>query len=98
MVGIFGMGRRGSVDEAVLAELRAIRAEIHDLAERVATAATRDDLDGYVPRAEYEAHLKSHTTTIDTRRWWATYGLSVIAIVTSPLLSLLAVHISLLWR
>jgi hypothetical protein len=71
----------GSVDVAVLAELRAIRAEIHDLAERVGQSATRDELHDYVRREEFDAHTSGHQRVLDGWRGWVPVGLAALAVL-----------------
>lgn len=93
----FASARRGAsgVDEAVLAELRAIRAEIHDLAERVAAAATREDLHGYVTQTAWEAHQREHEQAQQGVRFWLPYALSVGTFIFW-LISAVGVH--LVWK
>ena len=81
----------GGIDGEVLAELRAIRAEIAGLSERVALAASRDDLKSYVTQQQFEDHVRGHDGQKADWRWWAAFGLSAAAI----LLSLLSAHVSL---
>jgi hypothetical protein len=83
------------IDEAVLAELRAIRAEIHDLSERVATAATRDDLHDYVSADLFTTHLEAHRTHAEGWRVWLPFTLSATAFIWSLLWSLLGQHLAL---
>ena len=86
--------RSGSVDGEVLAELRAIREEIHALSERVAQAASREDLKGYVTQQQFGDHVGAHEGEVVGWRWWATLGMSAAAIV----LSLLSAHVGLVLR
>jgi hypothetical protein len=74
-----GEGSAVGVDEAVLAELRAIRAEIHDLGDRVAAAATREDLHDYVTAETFRAHLDAHHMRMEGWRIWAPFTLSTAA-------------------
>ncbi len=83
----------GSVDGEVLAELRAIREEIHALSERVANAASRDDLRDYVTQQQFDDHVAAHSGRIADWRWWAAFGMSGAAM----LLSLFA-HVGLVFR
>lgn len=83
------------VDEAVLAELRAIRREIHDLSERVAAAATRDDLHNYVSGEAFQAHLASHRAQAESWRAWAPVTLATAAFCWSVFWTLLGQHIIL---
>jgi hypothetical protein len=83
------------VDEAVLAELRAIRAEIHDLSERVAAAATRDDLHDYVSAETFRAHEEAHRARTDGWRIWAPFALSIAAFTWTLFWSILGQHITL---
>jgi hypothetical protein len=69
------------VDEAVLAELRAIRAEIHDLSERVAAAATREDLHDYVSADVFHAHEEAHRSFVAGWRAWAPFIVSGLALL-----------------
>lgn len=70
-----------SVDAAVLEELRAIRGEIHDLAEKVGQSATRDDLDDYVRKDVFDAHVSGHQRLLDGWRGWLPIGLAAFAIL-----------------
>lgn len=70
-----------SVDSAVLAELRAIRAEISKLADRVGESATRDELKGYVTRGEFEAHVAGHQRVVEGWRGWLPIALSACALL-----------------
>ncbi len=76
-----GEGVMAGVDEAVLAELRAIRAEIHDLSERVAAAATREDLHHYVPAVVFRAHEEAHRRRVAGWRAWAPLVISGLALL-----------------
>ncbi len=88
-------GSGAGVDEAVLAELRAIRAEIHDLSERVAAAATRDDLHNYVSADAFKAHEEAHRSRAEGWRVWAPFALAAAAFVWSLFWTLLGQHIVL---
>ncbi len=66
-----------SVNEAVLAELREIRVEIHALTEQLGKAATREDLKGYVTQASFDHHSNRTTRALRTGghgclglSWW----------------------------
>lgn len=74
-----GSGRSGGVDGEVLAELRAIREEIHALSERVAGAATREDLDGYVTKEIFDAHVASGQRAADLWNRWLPIGIACCA-------------------
>ena len=89
-----GQRRAGSVDGEVLAELRAIREEIHSLSERVALAASRDDLKLYVTREQFDDHLAAETVKKADWRWWATLGVSLTAIF----MALASAHVGLIIR
>lgn len=81
---LFSGGQRratGSVDGEVLAELRAIREEIHALSERVAQAASREDLKLYVTRDQFEDHVTADAGKKADWRWWVTLGVSISAIL-----------------
>ena len=73
------MGRSG-VDGEVLAELRAIRQEIHELAERVGNAATREELGDYVTREVFDAHVEGHRRVVDGWRGWVPIGIASFAV------------------
>jgi hypothetical protein len=88
-------GASTGVDEAVLAELRAIRAEIHDLAEKVAAAATRDDLHDYVSADVFRAHEEAHQRRVADWRAWAPFALATAAFVWSLFWTLLGQHLTL---
>ena len=81
------------VDEAVLAELRAIRREIHDLSERVAVSATRDDLHDYVSAETFQAHIAAHRAQNESWRAWAPFTLSTAAFCWSVFWTLLGQHL-----
>jgi hypothetical protein len=83
------------VDEAVLAELRAIRAEIHHLSERVAAAATRDDLHNYVTAETFRAHEATHYARVESWRSWAPFALSAAAFCWMLFWTLIGQHIVL---
>ena len=83
------------VDEAVLAELRAIRLEIHDLSERVAAAATRDDLHNYVSADTFRAHLNTHRAQSESWRAWAPVTLAAAAFCWSVFWTLIGQHLIL---
>jgi hypothetical protein len=75
-------GRRssgGGIDGEVLAELRAIREEIHSLSERVADAATREDLDAYVTKEVFDAHVSAGRRAADLWNRWLPIGIAVCA-------------------
>ncbi|HZC07766.1 MAG TPA: hypothetical protein VE338_19165 [Ktedonobacterales bacterium] len=91
---MFGHRNGGGVDGEVLAELRAIREEIHALSERVADAATREDLKGYVTQQQFDDHIAGEDGKVLGWRWWATMGMSSAAI----LLSLISSHVGLVLR
>lgn len=82
-----GTARRSGIDADVLAELRAIREEIHTLAERVSQAASRDDLKLYVTQQQFDDHLATEREkTLDDKgdwRWWAAFSLSIFAVVVA---------------
>jgi hypothetical protein len=61
---------QSAVDDAVLAELRAIREEIRHLSERVGSAATREELDGYVRKEAFEAAQAEHDRALQSWRSW----------------------------
>jgi hypothetical protein len=71
----------GSVDEAVLAELRAIRMEIQRLAQRVGESAPRAELEHYVRREVFDGHLRDHTMEVEGWRFWGPFVLSGIALL-----------------
>jgi hypothetical protein len=83
------------VDEAVLAELRAIRQEIHDLSERVAASATRDDLHNYVSAETFQAHVAAHRAQSESWRAWTPIALSSAAFAWSVFWTLLGQHLIL---
>jgi hypothetical protein len=83
------------IDEAVLAELRAIRAEIHDLSDRVAAAATRDDLHDYVTAATFRAHEETHRSRGEGWRAWAPFALASAAFIWSLFWTILGQHLTL---
>ena len=93
-LGNGGQHRAGSVDGEVLAELRAIRGELRALADRLALAASREDLKGYVTQKQFDDHVASHDGKKADWRWWAAFGLSAGAI----LLSILSAHVGLVLR
>lgn len=74
-----------AVDVAVLAELRAIREQITKLAEKVGAAATRDevkrDLDDYVTKREFDAHVTAHQRLLDGWRGWLPIVVSGVALL-----------------
>ncbi len=88
-------GAAAGVDEAVLAELRAIRAEIHDLSERVAAAATREDLHDYVSAETFRAHEEAHRSRTEGWRVWTPFALSTAAFIWSLFWTLLGQHLTL---
>jgi hypothetical protein len=75
-----GAGSAG-IDGEVLAELRAIREEIHSLSERVAGAATREDLDDYVTKEVFDAHVASGQRATDLWNRWLPIGIAVCAFI-----------------
>ncbi|WIG60485.1 MAG: hypothetical protein OJF49_003233 [Ktedonobacterales bacterium] len=75
------MFRQAGIDTAVLEELRAIRAEIHELAEKVGQAATRDDLADYVTREAFDAHVNQHKERVADWRFWLPYALTALMFV-----------------
>jgi hypothetical protein len=79
----WGRSMVNSVNEAVLAELRAIRAEIHELTQRVGNAATRDDLDDYLPRDVFNAHVAEQQRRTQDWRFWLPYALSALALLVA---------------
>lgn len=91
----WGGSASAGIDEAVLAELRAIRAEIHDLSDRVAAAATRDDLRDYVSAETFKAHEQAHRTRMEGWRIWAPFVLSSAALAWSLFWSTLGQHLTL---
>ena len=82
------------IDEAVLAELRAIRTEIHDLSERVAAAATRDDLHDYVTSTTFHAHEEAHRARAEGWRTWAPFVLASAAFAWSLFWTILGQHLT----
>ncbi len=68
------------MDEAVLAELRAIRGEIQQLAQRIGLAATREDLGRYLPRDLFDEHVRDHERGVEGWRFWGPFVLSGIAL------------------
>ena len=60
-----------AVNGEVLAELRAIREEIHALTERVAASATREDLQSYVTKEVFDAHVVASQRANDVWYRWA---------------------------
>jgi hypothetical protein len=91
----WGGAASAGVDEAVLAELRAIRAEIHDLSERVAAAPTRDDLHNYVSADTFRAHEEAHRSRVEGWRVWAPFALASAALAWSLFWTLLGQHLVL---
>jgi hypothetical protein len=89
------IGYGPGVDEAVLAELRAIRREIHDLSERVAVSATRDDLHNYVTAETFAAHLAAHRVQRESWRAWTPVTLATAAFCWSVFWTLLGQHLVL---
>ncbi len=89
------IGYGPGVDEAVLAELRAIRREIHDLSERVAASATRDDLHNYVSAETFQAHLATHHAQSESWRAWTPIALATAAFCWSVFWTLLGQHLVL---
>lgn len=85
---------RNGIDEAVLAELRAIRSEIHDLSERVGQAATREDLDGYVRLEAFEAWKNGETRARSAIVQWAPYALSVGALAWTIFWTTIGQHLA----
>jgi hypothetical protein len=84
-----GLARgQAAVDDAVLAELRAIREEIRHLSERVGNAASREELDGYVRKEAFEAAQQEHDRSLQSWRSWLP-----ILIGGAALLMTLAQHI-----
>lgn len=79
------------MDGEVLAELRAIREEIHALSERVADAATREDLKGYVTQQQFDDHVAGEGGKKADWRWWASFGMAGGAVVVS----LISSHVGL---
>ncbi len=101
-----GGGGRSVINEAVLAELRAIRAEIHDLAERVGQSATRTDLDQYIRKdvfleataghqQAFADHLRWHRSLGEGWRVWAPFVLAGAAFLWSVFWSTLGQHLTL---
>lgn len=78
-----GGGMRGGIDGEVLAELRAIREEIHGLSERVAQSATREDLADYVTKEVFQAHVESGRRATDLWNRWGSTALAGVAVVWS---------------
>jgi hypothetical protein len=74
-------GRGPSVDDSVLAELRAIREEIRHLSERVGSAATREELDGYVRKEAFEAAQAEHDRALQSWRSWLPIVISAVALL-----------------
>jgi hypothetical protein len=91
----WGSVSSAGVDEAVLAELRAIRAEIHDLSERVAASATRDDLHNYVSAETFRAHIEEHRGRAQSWHAWAPLVISTAAFAWSVFWAVLGQHIVL---
>lgn len=77
------MAGSGLVDSAVLAELRAIRDEIAKLSDRVAAAATREDLREYVPMTTFRDHIEQQRMTAVNWRAWAPFAVSLVALLLS---------------
>lgn len=71
------MWGRAGINEAVLAELRAIRDEIHQLSDRVSQAATREDLKEYLKRDEFAAHVRSHQQVLENWRVWLPWAIEL---------------------
>lgn len=80
------------MDEAVLTELRAIRAEIRTLADKLAQTATREELGGYVRREEFEMHQASHRSLAMGWQRWVPVAISAVALLLM-LLSAAGVHL-----
>jgi hypothetical protein len=89
-----GRGSGVGIDQAVLEELRAIRAEIHDLSDRVAASATRAELDRYVTVDRFASHEQMHAARTDGWRAWAPFALSAVALLF-VVVSTLASHVVL---
>lgn len=88
------MGRvGGSVDEAVLAELRAIRAEIQQLARRVGESATRQDLHSYLPVDAFRAHERQHERAAQGWRFWGPFVLSSCSMLV-VLMQAVGIHLA----
>ena len=76
------MGRHdGSVDEAVLTELRAIREEIRRLAERVGESVSREELRDYVTTERFDSYVRSRRALVEGWRGWTSLGISTVAMV-----------------
>jgi hypothetical protein len=66
------------VNEAVLAELREIRTEIHTLTEQLGKAATREDLKLYVTQASFDHHIESHNKGVENWRTWLPWAVTIV--------------------
>ena len=69
----------GGIDSEVLTELRGIRSEIQKLSEKVAQSATREDLDGYVTKEIFDAHVASGQRAADLWNRWLPIGIACCA-------------------
>ena len=69
----------------MLAELRAIREDLgkklDTLAEKVGESATRDDLEDYVRKDVFSAHVAEHQRMIEGWRGWLPIALSAFALL-----------------
>jgi hypothetical protein len=82
---MFG-GRRASVDEAVLAELRAIRSEMQGIREDLST--------NYVRKDEWNAAQQQSRVRITDRQWTLNWALTV-GMYVLYLLNALNIHVRL---
>lgn len=85
-----GSSAIGGIDGEVLAELRGIRGDlqnlgerVQNLAERVAQSATREDLDDYVTKEVFNAHVSSSVRAGDLLRGWLPIGIATFALLWS---------------
>lgn len=76
---------RDGVSSEMLAELRAIRGEIHDLTEKVGLAATREDLKGYVTQEVFDAAQAEHRRRVEGWRGWLPIWISAAALLLNLL-------------
>jgi hypothetical protein len=81
------LGRRASVDEAVLAELRAIRSEMQGIREDLST--------NYVRKEEWVAAQQGARQRISDRQWVLNWALTLLMTLLY-VLAALGVHVRLL--
>jgi hypothetical protein len=74
-------GSRRDVYSELLSELRALRSEIRTLADRVGQSATRDDLDDYVTRDVFNAHLEEQKRRMQDWHFWLPYVVSALSLL-----------------